>query len=173
MCEFISAVEKDKKIYFLTADQVLGDSARAKAFREHCGNSSDYTPPGHGAIRWYYNLVGGTDREYTDFSSPANFPPEIVESIKRGEMRGLGMAEGLLNQSALAEYQRIEKPAYAEYRRIAQSAYDEYQRIEKQAYAEYERIEKPAHAEYQRIRQSSFWDLFAKPENRNPAWRQL
>lgn len=34
---------------------------------------------GHEAIRKYYDLRGGTEYEYTDFSRPANFPAEIAE----------------------------------------------------------------------------------------------
>ena len=51
---------------------------------DYCGNQHDLT--GHGAIRYYYdNFKGGIDKECEDFSSPDNFPSEIVQDIKLGK----------------------------------------------------------------------------------------
>ena len=164
MCNFVSWIELEKagekKIYFLTGQQVFGEAPRAVAFREYCKSPYDY--PGHGAIRWYYGLETreGLDRESEDFSSPANFPPEVVRAIKAGEMRGMGTPTGLFTAPAHAEYQRGRAAAYAEY-----------QRVRAAADAEYQRVRAAAEAEYQRVRAAVFGDLFAVPENRAEAWR--
>ena len=164
MCEFISWIEKDGKCIFLTGEDVF-KTKRGKELQAHDGtNDLD----GHGAIRWYYNFEGGLDKECTDFSTPDNFPLEIVKAIKSGKMRGLGIAEGLLTpkvitkykrilQSALAEYDRMEQSAYAECKEIAQSALAEYEKIQL-TFAEYEKIKQSAlaFAEYEKIQQSAF-----------------
>jgi hypothetical protein len=182
MCQFVSWVKKDRKVYFLTGKQVFC-SSRGDALRAWCKSPDGYI--GHGAIRWFYGLEesDGTNGECTDFITPKNFPKAIAKAIKSGAFAGLGITpEGLLSppalvehdrirRTALAEYKRIERPAWAEYRRIGHPALAEYRRIEHPALAEYERIERPAWAEYERTKQSAFWDLFAIPENRVTAWR--
>ena len=146
MCEFVSWVEKDGKVFFLTGEDVF-ETKRGKELQKYCKSADDF--PGHGAIRWYYNFTGGTDKECTDFSSPDNFPNEIVAAIKSGKMRGLSIEEQLLTRPAWAEYEKIEQPAWAEY----------------------EKIEQLALAEYKKIRQSAFWDLSMNKKNRNKVWR--
>jgi len=105
MCEFISYIEKgrgkNKKTYFLTGEQVF-NSVRGTALQEYTKSKDDLT--GHGAIRWFYELEGGTERECTDFSKPDNFPTEIVEAIKKGEMRGFPFPRGLLSTPLDADY---------------------------------------------------------------------
>jgi len=158
MCEFVSWIEKDGKLYYLKAKQVF-ETTRGKQLQKWCGNSDDYV--GHGAIRYYYGFSEsvGNDHEGTDFSSPDNFPAEIVKAIKAGEFRGLAVAEKLLSQPALAEYEKVRQSAWAEYKKIRQSAWAEYEKVRQSAWAEYEKVE-----------QSAFWDLFANSENRNPKW---
>ena len=147
MCEFISAVKKGRRLYFLTGEQVF-DSPRGDALREWCRSADDYTS--HGAIRWFYGLEerDGTNVEYTDFLSPKNFPAVIVRAIKGGAMRGRGIATNLLAQTAWAACDRVVQTARAECDRVVQ----------------------PAWAEYDRVVQTAFWDLFVKPENRAVAW---
>ena len=188
MCEFISWIEKDDKVVFLTGDDVF-KSKRGKQLRAYM-QADDVN--GHGAIRWYYNFTGGKDRECVDFSSPNNFPAEIVVAIKSGKMRGMGTAKCLLTpatyaeyekieqlasaeyekirQEAYAEYEKIQQPAYAEYKKIKQEASAEYEKIRQEAYAEYKKIEQPASAEYEKIKQTMFWDLFSESKNRNKKW---
>ena len=143
----MSWIEKDKSILFLTANMVF-NSEKGKKLQAWSGNSDDYT--GHGTIRFYYelDLYDGIDKECTDFSTPANFPNAITHAIKDGKMRGLGMDRGLLTLQACAEHEKAER----------------------QAWIEYHKVEKLAWAEYEKIKQQAFWDLFAIPENRNPAW---
>ena len=90
MCEFVSWIEKDKKIYFLTGNQIF-NTLKGKALQAFCASKDDHV--GHGAIRHYYRLAkyDGIQRECTDFSTPNNFPDEIVVAIKEGKMRGLGV----------------------------------------------------------------------------------
>jgi hypothetical protein len=172
MCEFISwkefKTDAGTEILFLTYDQIY-NSKRGRELQK-------YTTPddfiGHGAIDFYYELGGkGQNRECTDFSTPGNFPPEIVEAIKAGKFYLMGSPERLLKQSALAEYKKIKQSAYAEYEKIDQPALAEYEKIQQSAYAEYEKIEQPAYAEYKKIKQEKFWELFFVPENRAEVWR--
>ena len=147
MCEFVSWIEKRDKIYFLT-DKQLFETDKGKEFIKTI-SIDDLC--GHGTIRAWYGIDSGDgiDKECVDFSSPDNFPEKIADAIKRGDIRGIGIAEKLLTQPVWEEYQRIKQTALAEYQRIEQTAW----------------------AEYQRIKQTAFWDLFANPENRNPSWR--
>ena len=180
MCEFISWIEKDGKCIFLTGEDVF-KTKRGKELQAHDGTGD---LDGHGAIRWYYNFKGGVDKECTDFSTPDNFPLEIVKAIKSGKMRGLGTAKGLLTPEAITEYEKIEQSAYAEYEKIALSAYAgrekieqlaftlaEYERIVQSAYTEYDKIRQSAYAKYKKVKQTAFWDLFAVKKNRVKAWR--
>ena len=170
MCEFISWKEmEDGSIRFLTYDQIY-HTEQGKELQEFNPTESDWV--GHGAIDFYYmlNRSEGIQRECTNFSTPDNFPWEIVEAIKTGEFRGLGIGKGLLNEEALAEYEKIKRSALAEYEKIEQSAWDEYKKIEQPAWDEHEKIRRSAPAEYEKIRQNTFWDLFADLENRNPLW---
>ena len=163
MCEFVSWIEHKDKVYFLTGDHVF-NTPRGEMLRDWIGDKGipldDYV--GHGAIRFYYELDDkiGTQRECTDFSSPANFPAVIVDAIKQGKMRGLAAPEQLLTESALAEYEKVEQPAWAEYEKVRQSAW-----------AEYEKVEQSAWAEYLKVKQSAFGDLFADVNNRAEVWR--
>ena len=179
MCEFVSWIEKDGKNYFLTGADLA--SKRGKALRKHCRSDDDL--PGHGAIRWFYGeFTGGIDKEHTDFRNPKRFPPEIVEAIKGGLMRGMATPQGLLSQAAYAEYRKVTQAAYAEYRKVTQAAYAEYEKVTQPAeaeyrkvtqpaYAEYEKVTQAAEAEYRKVTQPAFWDLFADPQNREHAWR--
>ena len=93
MCDFVSWIEYEGKNYFLT-NKHLEDKEGQELIR-FLGPEFDEDIKGHGAIRAYYNggkqqfkegLKWGTEKENSDLSSPANFPPEIVESIKKGKM---------------------------------------------------------------------------------------
>lgn len=85
MCEFLSWVEKDKKIHFLTPELIYS-TPRGKALQKFCQSTEDYL--GHGAIKFYFDVEGGENKECTDFSIPDNFPPKIVKAIKSGDFKG-------------------------------------------------------------------------------------
>jgi len=152
MCHFISWIDLNKKIYFLD-DLKLN----TKDGRKLLGVEYRDDILGHGAIRHYYPELKskGKDYECDDFSSPDNFPIEIVEAVKKGLFRGFSVAPSILTKPARAEYEKIEKPARAEYQAIEKSARAEYQAIEKSAMAEYGKIKKSAWAEYQAIEKSA------------------
>ena len=101
MCLFISWIEKDKDVYFLTGDQLFR-SETGRTCREQSGNLDDYT--GHGMIRLFYNLVGGRDMECSDFSTPKNFPVPIQIALLSGEMSGFPFPEGILITSLYDNY---------------------------------------------------------------------
>ena len=147
MCHFVSTVERRRHVYFLTHDLVY-ETEKGKLLREWCARSDDLK--GHGAIRFYFGLEQdeGKNQEYTDFSSPANFPPIIATAIKQGKMRGIGYSLSLLNAHALAKHDSTCYVVVVEYKCVSAVSY----------------------AEYERIRGGVFWDIFAIPENRNPAW---
>jgi F0F1-type ATP synthase membrane subunit b/b' len=156
MCQFLSTVKtKDKngkdKYLFLTYD-LIHNTPRGELLQKKYGGDDLI---GHSAIREYFEVRSGQgeDVEYTDFSTPKNFPAIIAKAIKRGEFLGFGQPKGLLTQPAYAEYEKITQQAYAEYQKITQPAYAEYQKIRQPAYAEYEKITQQAYAEYQKIRQ--------------------
>jgi len=197
MCEFISWIEVDRDgerhVFYLTQRELA--SKRGRKLRKRIGDDIN----GHGAIREYYELgvSVGRNLECDDFSTPSNFPGEIVQDLKDGAFRGFGVGMELLTQPAwdeyekirqpaLDEYEKIEQPAWDEYEKIRQAALDEYEKIEQPALDEYEKIEQPAWDEYEKIRQPAwdeywdeykkirqpaFWDLFAKPENRAEQWK--
>ena len=164
MCEFVSWIElkkplvtdNDDLVLFLTTDHLKDKKGRKTAKRR--GNDIN----GHGAIREYYDLPpgAGADKECTDFSTPDNFPAQIVDAIKDGKMRGFGLDHGLLTPAALAEYDKVRQSALAEYRKV-----------ERPALAEYKKVEQPALAEHIKVQQHTFWGLFKKQENRAEAWR--
>jgi len=108
MCQFISWIEKDGRLWYLTSTDL--SSKRGKETRDYCGTPTDY--PGHGAIRHFYGLKGGVNREQADFSSPANFPPQIAADIKAGKFcRWFGeIPRGLLCAQLYAEYQKQRAP---------------------------------------------------------------
>jgi hypothetical protein len=109
MCEFISWKEiktpTGTEILFLTRDDIFNTS-RGAELRQHT-TPEDFV--GHGAIAFYYQIAAnkGINRECTDFSTPDNFPPEIVAAIKAGKM--LGMVDffpnGLLRAPLYADYE--------------------------------------------------------------------
>jgi len=164
MCQFVSWKKHENEVYFLTnADletkegkKLLKDDVRD----DLCG---------HGAIESFYpELKGkGENLECTDFSTPKNFPEEIVSALKKGKLSRMGIALDILNEAGRAEYLKIEQPAWAEYdkikhfalakySKIEQPARADYRKIQQFAYAEYLKIQQPALAEYQKIRQSAY-----------------
>jgi hypothetical protein len=180
MCEFISWIELDGKVFFLSNDE-LNTKAGRKLIRK-CKPEDLY---GHGSIREYYPELKscGKNRECTDFSKPENFPPVIVKAFKAGRMSEFGrIPKCVLTEEALAEYEKINgaalaesawaeyekingaalaESAWAEYEKINGAALAEYQKIKGTALAEYEKINGPALAEYQKIKGTA-WAEYQK-----------
>ena len=196
MCEFISWIEKDGQVYYLTYRDIY-HTRRGKELRDYCKSKDDLI--GHGAIRFYYdNFVGGEDKECTDFSTPDNFPPEIVEDIKKGRMAGLDIFPTKLlldkiiyrnkayaeREKAYAEWKKADaerkkadaerEKAYAEW----EKAYAKWKKADaerEKAYAEREKADaewKKADAEWEKADNQKWgWMQFKIVKNRNKLWR--
>ena len=183
MCKLISWIEKNYKNYFLTGKQVY-ESPTGEALKKWSSNIEE-DKTGHGAIRFYYELEGGRERECTNFSTPDNFPADIVLAIKNGEMRGMGTAKGLLLPALDEDYQAKRKPLDEDYqakRNALDGDYqakckpldEDYQAKRKPLYEDYQAKRKPLYEDYQakcKPLYDKFWDLFADPANRAEAWR--
>lgn len=145
MCDFISWINYEGKVYCLTNDDLETKDGKKlllpAVIADLCG---------HGGIRSYYpELAGkGTDCECTDFSTPKNFPQEIAFAIKKGKLSRFGFDLELFNQQGRDKYEAIDKPAR-----------DKYEAIEKLARDKYEAIGNPA-----------FWKIFSIKKYRNKKW---
>lgn len=143
MCEFISWIEKNDSVLFLTYNDIY-NTRKGRELREFC--KSEYDLFGHGAIRFYYGLENGVEKECTDFSTPDNFPPDIVDAIKKGLFAGLGVALELLTKSALSKYAKVRNLAYVKYEKVQKPAYTKYEKVRDSAYAEYVKVRDSAYA---------------------------
>ena len=76
MCEFISWINFEGKLYFLTDADIFSD------YGKKILSTKDNDPIGHTAIRIYYNLKHGEQHECQDVWNPSKFPPEIAEKLK-------------------------------------------------------------------------------------------
>ena len=82
MCDFISWVEYDDGIFFLTDAQVLSSEGR-KLFKD----CQDNDVLGHGAIRRYYSLESyqGTDGEQRNFWETKTLPEPLKSLLATPE----------------------------------------------------------------------------------------
>lgn len=175
MCEFLSWIEKDNKSYFLTRQQI--DSPQGEILKKRFPGEGELV--GHAAIRAYYDIVGGENKECTDFSTPDNFPDVIVKAIKSGEFRDMSYPFGLLNSQSYAHISLVKK-AYADWVK-ANADWVKANADWKKAYADREKANadwvkananrEKAYADWVKAIKPFFWDLFAIPENRNLKWR--
>jgi len=179
MSNFISWIEYKDEILYMT-DRNL-ETSRGKKLSRDIGFEDI---AGHGAIRSFFNIPDGkgTDRESTDFSTPDNFPQDIVRDVKKGLFTRCGVALQILTPPALAEYKKIEhsawtkykkieQPAWAKYKEIEQPAWAEYKEIKQSALAEYKEIKYSAWAKYKEIKYSAFWELAKIKKNRVNIWQ--
>jgi hypothetical protein len=147
MCKLISWIEKNYKNYFLTGKQVY-ESPTGEALKKWSSNIEE-DKTGHGAIRFYYELEGGRERECTNFSTPDNFPADIVLAIKNGEMRGMGTAKGLLLPALDEDYQAKRKPLYEDYQAKRKPLDEDYQAKRNALDGDYQAKRKPLDEDYQ------------------------
>ena len=182
MCQLASHLEYNGGVLFLNDDDLK--TRRGRELRKHLGSQFHNDVKGHGAIRWFYKLERheGVEKECSDFSSPDNFPSEIVETIKQGKFKEFGVCIGILTQSALEEYDKIERASYKEYRKIERASYKEYRKIQRPAseeygkikraaWEEYNKIKRAALEEYDKIERAAFWKLAKNKKNRKKEWR--
>ena len=178
MCDFVSWIEKDDQILFLTDDDL--DTKKGKELIKYCMCLEDTR--GHGAIRHYYNFEGGIDKECTDLSNPDNFPKQIQEALKQGKMCSFDPGSlatiltpkarkeyDIIKQSAWNKYLKIQQSAWKEYDIIQQSARKEYRKIRQSAWNKYLKIQQSARKEYDIIQQSA-WNKYLKIQQ--SAWKE-
>jgi len=159
MSNFISWIEKDEQIYYLTAHDIYR-TKRGKELRDYCGAEADVI--GHGAIRYYYDsFVGGKDVECDDFSTPDNFPVEIVAEIKKGAFRGMGHSLILLNKLAQDKFDKACKLAQADFNKACKLARDKYCKVCKPAQDKFNKVYKLAQADFNKACKLA-WDEFNK-----------
>jgi hypothetical protein len=166
MCEFISWKEiktaKGMEILFLTHDDIYNTS-RGLELRNHT-TKDDFV--GHGAIAFYYQIDAskGTNRECTDFSTPKNFPPDVVEAIKAGKMWGMVdfFPKGLLRAPLDADYEAKHDALDADYEAKHDALDADYKAKHDALYADYEAKRAPLDADYEAKRAPLDADYKAK-----------
>ena len=114
MCEFVSWVEHENKLYYLTAN--LLNTKEGRNLKKHLGAQYTEDIKGHGAIERYFGIKG-KHHECTDFSSPKNFPDEIIKAMKAGAFRGIGIpdASRVLTKKAYDDYRSKRAPLDDDY----------------------------------------------------------
>jgi hypothetical protein len=189
VCEFISWKEikcpdGSTQILFLTYDDIHNTS-RGLELRNHT-TGDDLR--GHGAIDFYYQLNGkGKNRECTDFSTPDNFPKEIVVALKAGLMRGVSdyFPNRLLTAALDADYKAKTAPLYADYEAKRAPLDADYKAKRAALDADYKAKRAPLDADYKAKTAALYadykakraplddaqWDLFLNPDNRCNAWK--
>ena len=114
MCEFVSWVEKGERVYFLTP-HLIYNTPRGDIIQKRFPGDGEII--GHTAIRAYWQIREGEDKECTDFSTPDNLPEVIVKAIKHGDMTGLNISvpKGILRKSLDDDYEAKRKSLYDGY----------------------------------------------------------
>jgi hypothetical protein len=192
MCEFVSWVEHEDKLYYLTAN--LLNTKEGRDLKKFLGTAYAEDIKGYGAIEHYFGIKG-KHCECTDFSSPNNFPAEIVKAMKSGAFRGIGIPDEsqVLTKKAYADYEsKLDSlyadypsklaPLYADYQSKRDSLYADYESkrdsiyadyLSKRdaLYADYKSKRAPIYADYQSKRDDLFWDIFMDKKNRARAWK--
>jgi len=158
MCEFVSWKEVkcpdgSTQILFLTSDDVFNTS-KGRKLQKHT-TPGDFI--GHGAIDFYYDLDGkGVNHECTDFWTPKNFPPEIVEAIKAGKFFLLApVPAGILRAALYADYVKKRAPGaplYADYEKKRAPLDADYEKKRAALYADYMKKRAPLYADYEKKR---------------------
>jgi hypothetical protein len=170
MCDFISWIELDGVNYFITSKQLR--SKRGKELKDYLGSKYSDDVKGHGAINWFFDLKGkGIHRERTNFSNPKNFPNEIIELIKSGGFKGIGVCEEILTDETWKKYEEIRQSAWKKYQEIEHPAYEKYEEIRQSAREKYLEIQQPALKEYHETISKEFWGLAIIKENRKDVWK--
>ena len=170
MCEFVSWVEHENNLYYLTAN--LLNTKEGRDLKKFLGTAYAEDITGHGAIERYFGIKG-VHRECTDFSSPKNFPAEIVKAMKSGAFRGIGIpdASQVLTKKAYTDYLSKRAPLYADYESKRASLYADFQSKRDALYADFKSKRDALYADFQSKRDDLFWDMFMDKKNRAKAWK--
>ena len=79
MCNFLSWIELDKKLYYITDEDVK--SEKGKELIKKSGSFQDAF--GHGFIREYYDLgQAGQEKEVNDYWHLEKLPKELAEKVE-------------------------------------------------------------------------------------------
>lgn len=114
MCDFISWIEKDGKLYYLTDAEIFSPKGKKKL--AGC-SGNDFI--GHGAIRRYFGLNGGHDKEVRSFWDVSRLPTELAAKIKDFDVY---WAETFKTYLYCNDYCRIIRNAPAKWARQALNA---------------------------------------------------
>jgi hypothetical protein len=170
MCDFVSWKEYEGKAYFLTNSDLETKEGR-KLLKP--GVKDDLC--GHGAIENYYSeLKGkGQNKECTDFSTPLNFPKEIVEALKKGRLSNIGIALDILNEAGVKQYKKIQDTAWEQYEKIKATALDvlEYAIFIRKIWEQYEKIKATAWEQYKKIQDTAFATIVRQKKYRKIEWQ--
>ncbi len=139
------------------------------------------------SIVWYHILKNkGEYKDESDFSSPDNFPQEIVEAIKHGEFKLVTLCPDILNLEARIAYSKDLIKLYTEHKLVvgpAEIRYEYYtDELSKESPETYRKLSKDAYAEFLNIRMKSerklaeqeqdlFWSTAINPANRKDVWK--
>ena len=165
MCEFISHLENKKTgtVKFLTADDIF-KSRRGKELQRFNPVKEDWV--GHGAILWFFSLdrKDWLQKECTDFSTPDNFPKEIVTAIKAGKMaiNGLAFPIGILGAPLYADYEAKRDALDADYKAKRVALYAAYEAKRDALDADYKAKRDALDAAYKAKRVALYADYEAK-----------
>ena len=161
MCEFISWIELDEKVFFLENADL--DTKEGRELIKYLGDKVEEDLPGHGAIRHYYPELKekGINKECTDFSSPKNFPKEIVSAIKQGKLSRIGVCPQVLNKIGNKAYKKVEAPALEAYEKVKAPALEAYKKVEAPALEDYKKVEAPALEAYEKVKAPA-WEAYEK-----------
>ena len=181
MCEFISWVEHENTLYYLTAN--LLNTKEGRDLKKFLGTAYAEDIKGHGAIERYFGIKG-KHHECTDFSSPNNFPAEIVKAMKAGAFRGIGIpdASQVLTKKAYADYRskrdaldadyRSKRaPLDADYRSKCAALYDDYRSKRAPLDADYRSKCDALDDDNKSKCDDLFLDIFMDKKNRAKAWK--
>jgi hypothetical protein len=165
MCKSISWYEKDgEKPLFLDDDDLA--SKRGRELKEYLGTKYDEDKCGHGAVVFFYpSAKSWKQKECTDFSTPKNFPIEIVEKIKLGKLSQFGTCDLILNKYGIIELEKKRK-ADAD----SKKAYADMNK----AYADWKKADatwKKAYATWKKADDKVFWSIAIHKKFRTKEWK--
>lgn len=147
-----SVVKNGRKIYFITNNELL--TLRGRKLKKYLGNRFAEDIQGHGACRYYYPELKegvGRDKECTNFSTPDNFPPEIVAAIMAGQMTQIGFSLDLLNPLGKKKYNAIVDPVKKEVSIRTTFAWEKCNAIIYPVWKEYDAIVNPVEKKFNAI----------------------
>jgi len=123
MCNFVSWIKYDGVPYFLENNDFLNGPGKELLTD---GYFEDIA--GHGAILKVYpelmNKKSAIHDECESFSSPSNFPKEIVQAIKSGKLSLTGKPVEDNLPVARKEYAKLERQIEVEFRKKSSQSYD-------------------------------------------------